>query len=98
MFKFPLTAALLVAAVAAPATAATKEKTSFTLDGVTYAYTQTKAGESTVIRGNASSGADFYYVVRKGQVVGNNNGVPVRFAVSDAAASKPPVVTIVASR
>ena len=82
MTKTPLIAAALLTAVAAPAVAA--ERTSFTHDGVTYSYTQTKVGESTILRGRATTGADFRYVVRNGQVVGKSNGIPVSFRVSDA--------------
>lgn len=96
MFKFPLTAALLVAAAAAPAVA--KERTTFTHDGVTYSYTETKVGDSTtVLQGTSSEGADFRYIVRKGQVVGENNGVPARFSVADAVSSKP-IVTMISER
>ncbi|MBO9575508.1 MAG: hypothetical protein J7494_07225 [Sphingobium sp.] len=86
MFKLPLTAALLVAAVAAPVAA--KEKTTFTYDGVQYAYTQTQVGESTVIKGVAQPGDAFYFVVRNGKVVGKANGIPVSFRVEDAKAPK----------
>ena len=82
--KFPLIATLLLATVAAAAPAAAKDRVTFTHDGVTYSYTQTKVGESTVIRGRASDGPDFYYVVRKGQVVGKSDDAPVRFSVADA--------------
>jgi hypothetical protein len=81
--KFPLVATLLLAA-ATPAVA--QEKTSFTQDGVTYTYTQTKVGDATVIRGHSTSGPDFYYVVRDGKVIGKNDDTPVSFTVQDAKA------------
>jgi len=82
--KFPLIAALLVATtVAAPALA--RDKTIFTADGVTYAYSQTKVGDSIVLQGRATPGDDFYYVVRDGKVIGNKDGMPVTFDVKDAA-------------
>lgn len=84
MINRPLTAALIVAAtVATPALA--KDKTVFTADGVTYAYTETKVGDSTVFQGRAIPGTDFYYVVRNSKVIGNNDGMPVAFDVKDAA-------------
>jgi len=85
MFK-TLTIALLAATVAAPALA--KDKASFTHDGVTYTYSTEKVGNSTVIQGRASNGADFYYVVdSKGNVAGkSNNDIAVSFTVADAVA------------
>ncbi len=83
MTKLPLIAALFATAAAtAPAMAA--EKTSFTHDGVTYVYSETQAGQSRVIKGYAVNGPDFYYVVRKGQVVGKVDDANVSFAVKDA--------------
>lgn len=83
MTKFlPLAAAVLVAAVAAPAAA--KDKTVFTYKGVEYTYTEEKVGDSTVIKGVALPGDQFYLVVRNGQVVGTANGMPVSFRVKDA--------------
>ncbi len=46
---------------------------SFTHDGVTYNYTQTKVGDPLVIRVHAVNGPDFYYVVRNGRVVGRTD-------------------------
>ena len=89
MTKFPLIATLLLTAVAAPALA--QEKAAFTHDGVTYVYSQTKVGDSTIIQGHADNGPDFRYVVRNGQVTGNTDGNPVRFSVADAMAAKPQV-------
>jgi len=89
MTKFPLIATLLFA-VATPAMAASpaKERISFTHDGVTYNYTQTKVGDSLVIKGYVENGADFYYVVRKGQVVGQTDDNSVAFSVADAIAAR----------
>jgi hypothetical protein len=89
MTKFPLIATLLFA-VATPALAAapTKERVSFTHDGVTYNYTQTKVGDSLVIKGYAENGPDFYYVVRNGQVVGKTDDNSVSFSVADAIAAR----------
>ncbi|HEY1124150.1 MAG TPA: hypothetical protein VGE65_00845 [Sphingobium sp.] len=84
MTKFPLIAALAVATVAVAAPAAAKDKQSFTHDGVTYVYTETKVGESLVIKGYAVNGQDFYYVVRNGRVVGKAGDAPVDFSVADA--------------
>jgi hypothetical protein len=85
MTKFPLIATLLFA-VATPAMAAApaKERVSFTHDGVTYNYTQTKVGDSLVIQGYAENGPDFYYVVRNGRVVGKTDDNAVSFSVADA--------------
>jgi hypothetical protein len=86
MTKFPLIATLLFA-VATPAVAApAKERISFTHDGVTYNYTQTKVGGSLVIKGYVENGPDFYYVVRNGQVIGNTDDNSVSFSVADAIA------------
>ena len=89
MIKLPL-AALLVATVAAPVAApvAAQEKTSFTHEGVTYAYTQEKVGDTTVLKGSATPGDRFHYTVRNGMVVGKANGIPVKFRVQDASAPK----------
>ncbi|MBO9581292.1 MAG: hypothetical protein J7498_10420 [Sphingobium sp.] len=87
MTKFPLVAALAFA-FAAPAMAAPAEKHSFTQDGVTYFYTQTKVGGSLVIKGYAENGPDFYYVVRNGQVVGRTDDASVSFSVADAMANR----------
>jgi hypothetical protein len=94
--KFPLIATLLLATAAAPAVAA--EKISFTHDDVNYVYSERKAGESTVIEGQASPGGKFFFVVNKGQVVGKANGVPVRFRVSDAVEKKGIISIALASR
>jgi hypothetical protein len=93
MFKLPLTAALLVAAVAAPAAA--QEKASFTYEGVTYSYTQEKVGNTTILKGSANTGDRFHYSIRNGRVVGKSNGVPVKFSVEDAVV--PQGVTLVAA-
>ena len=85
MNKLPLIATLLLTAVAAPAMA---EKASFTHDGVTYHYTKTQVGKSVVLRGTATPGPDFHYVVRNGQVVGKNDATPVSFRVADAVAQQ----------
>lgn len=96
MIKLPLTAALLLAAVAAPAAA--KEKNNFTHEGVTYVYSQEKVGESTVLQGHAVPGDSFYFVVRKGQVVGKANGIPVSFSVADAVKERDGVSLFLAAR
>lgn len=83
MNKFYAVSALVSLAVAAPAFAK-DEKTSFTQDGVTYTYTQTKVGDSTIVKGRASPGYPFYFVVRGEQVVGNANGIPVSFRTPQA--------------
>jgi len=88
--KLPLIATMLLATTvaAAPAMAKTpfsaKEKTTFTQDGVTYYYSQTKVGGSLIIQGYAVDGPDFYYVVRDGRVVGKNDDRPVSFQVTEA--------------
>jgi hypothetical protein len=73
----------LAATISAPALAqeASPER-SFTRDGVTYVYTATKVGDTTVLAGRASPvGGPFKLTVRGKQVNGRAGGVPVSFAV-----------------
>lgn len=76
--SFALAAAFTAPAVAGSETAA---KTTFTHEGVTYVYSKTIVGKSTVYRGYARPGHDFYLVARNGQVTGKANGIPVSFDV-----------------
>ncbi len=71
----------LAAAVAAPAMAedAVPQKVQFTYEGVTYIYTKTQVGKSTIFKGNASPGDEFYLVARNGRVTGRANGMSVSF-------------------
>ena len=68
------------AAVAAPALADTAPKQQFTFEGVTYTYTKTQVGDSTVYKGYAEPGYPFYLVSHRGQVTGKVNGENVSFA------------------
>ncbi|MBO9669426.1 MAG: hypothetical protein J7485_02800 [Sphingobium sp.] len=88
MIKLPLIAALAFVAAAPAVAAPAAERQSFTQDGVTYFYTQTKVGDSLVIKGHAVDGPDFYYVVRNGQVVGKTDDNSVSFSVADAMANR----------
>ncbi len=71
----------LAAAVASPvfAEAEIPQKVQFSHEGVTYTYTKTQVGESTVFKGYATPGYAFHLVARKGQVTGRANGIPVSF-------------------
>jgi len=71
----------LTATAAAPAFAEAEvpQKVQFTHEGVTYVYTTTKVGESTIYKGYATPGYPFYLVSRKGQVTGKANGTNVSF-------------------
>lgn len=72
----------LAAAAATPALAASDlpQKVQFTHEGVTYFYTKTKVGESTIYKGIARPGQSFYLVERKGHVTGTANGIRVAFS------------------
>jgi hypothetical protein len=91
MKKTLITLAVAMASIAVtPAFAgAEPQKMQFTYEGVTYTYTKSQVGESTIYKGNATPGAPFYLVARKGQVTGNANGIPVSF--------KAPTVEVTAS-
>lgn len=81
MRKLVVLSALAAATLAVPAVAKNAEKVSFTRDGVTYTYTETKVGKSTIYKGRALPGNPFYLVVRGDQVTGTANGIPVAFDV-----------------
>jgi hypothetical protein len=81
MRKLVVLSALVAATLAVPAVAKTAEKVSFTRDGVTYTYSETKVGKSTIYKGRALPGNPFYLVVRGDQVTGTANGIPVSFDV-----------------
>lgn len=97
VIKFNLIPALvLAAAVAAPAVA--KEKATFTHEGVTYVYSETKLGASTIYKGRATPGDSFYLVARNGQVTGTANSIPVSFRVPEATVTKSGGEVLVANR
>ena len=48
-------------------------------EGVTYIYTKTQVGQSTIYKGTASPGQPFFLVEHKGQVTGKANGMNVSF-------------------
>ncbi|KQS01948.1 hypothetical protein ASG11_14115 [Sphingomonas sp. Leaf357] len=80
-----LTAAALIATLAAPAFAKdVAAQRSFTRDGETYVYTAAVKGDATVLSGRSSSGRDFRLTVRNGHVTGRSGGVPVSFDVDSA--------------
>jgi hypothetical protein len=78
---FVALALTLAAAVAAPAMAEDEapQKVQFSYEGVTYTYTKTQVGKSTVYKGYASPGDEFYLVARNGRVTGRANGINVSF-------------------
>ncbi len=55
------------------------QRVQFTHEGVTYTYSKTQVGQSTVYKGYASPGDEFYLVSRKGRVTGKANGISVSF-------------------
>jgi hypothetical protein len=69
--------------ISAPAfTQEASPERSFTREGITYVYTATKVGDTTVLAGRASPvGGPFKLTVRGKQVNGRAGGVPVSFAV-----------------
>lgn len=70
----------VAAATSSPALAGSATaKKSFTHEGVTYVYTKTKVGDSTIYKGRATPGHDFYLVANGSRVVGKANGIPVSF-------------------
>ncbi len=58
----------------------------FSHEGVTYTYTKTQVGESTIFKGYATPGYAFYLVARNGQVTGKANGIAVSFKAPTAPA------------
>ncbi|MBO9575698.1 MAG: hypothetical protein J7494_08185 [Sphingobium sp.] len=88
--------ATLALAVASPAFAKEAEKSSFTHEGVTYTYTKTQVGKSTVIEGYAQPGQKFHLVKNGNQVTGTANGIPVSFSMDEVA--KTAKTTTLASR
>ncbi len=98
MNKFTLAAALLSFAVVTPAIAR-EAQTTFTHEGVSYAYTVTAADNGTrVIEGTATPGSDFRLVVSGNRVSGKANGMPVSFAVPTKSATAKTAPLTVASR
>ena len=82
-------AAVSLASAPAFADAAIPQKVQFTYEGVTYFYTKTQVGQSTIYKGTATPGQPFYLVERNGQVTGKANDVKVSF--------RAPQVEVVAS-
>jgi hypothetical protein len=79
-----LTAAALIATLAAPAFAKDAGEHRFTRDGETFVYTARASGDATILSGHSGSGRDFRLVVRNGRVSGKSGGVPVSFSVPKA--------------
>ena len=81
------TAAILIAATAAPAFAAETE--SFTRGDDTFVYTKVAGHNQIVLDGrNTTSGETFHLIVAGGRVTGTSNGRPVSFPVSATAADQ----------
>jgi hypothetical protein len=72
-------AAVSLATAPAFADAEIPQKVQFTHEGVTYIYTKTQVGQSTIYKGTASPGQPFFLVEHKGQVTGKANGMNVSF-------------------
>jgi hypothetical protein len=68
-----------IASAPAFADAEIPQKVQFTYDGVTYIYSKTQVGQSTIYKGTASPGQPFFLVEHKGQVSGKANGMNVSF-------------------
>jgi hypothetical protein len=83
VIKTTFAAIALTLGLASPALAADAHM-SFTHEGVSYDFTVSKAGKSTIYRGNATPGGDFYLVERNNKVTGTANGVSVSFPVPKA--------------
>lgn len=82
MSKTLISLAVAAASLAtAPAFAGAEipQKKQFTHDDVTYFYTKTQVGQSTIYKGTATPGYPFYLVERKGKVTGRANGINVSF-------------------
>lgn len=82
---FAALTATLTLAIAAPAIAKDEAPRTFSFDGVTYSYTVTKAGKSTIYEGYARPGQKFRFVKNGKQVVGTANGIPVTFRMDEVA-------------
>lgn len=84
-FKTNLIKTLAVAAVATalPVAAHAAEKGSFSHAGTNYTYEDTVVDGRRVISGTSSEGKPFRLVVRGSAVVGQFNGYPVSFRLSD---------------
>lgn len=81
---FAALTAILALAVASPALAKPEAKTStFTHEGVTYTYSISKAGRSTIYEGFARPGQKFRFVKRGDQVTGVANGISVSFRMHE---------------
>jgi predicted lipoprotein with Yx(FWY)xxD motif len=72
-------AAASLATAPAFADAENSQRAQFTHEGVTYTYTKTQLGQSTIYKGTATPGEPFFLVERKGQVTGKANGINVSF-------------------
>lgn len=82
--SFAITAAALLLAAPAAASAAEAEVGSFTYQGVKYDYTAEQQGEVKVLKGSAYAGkVPFELRVNKRTVTGRFNGRPVSFEVKD---------------
>ncbi|MFM2370401.1 MAG: hypothetical protein RIS85_123 [Pseudomonadota bacterium] len=82
--SFAITAAALLLAAPAVASAAEAENGSFTYQGVKYDYTAEQQGDVKVLKGSAYAGkVPFELRVTKRAVTGRFNGRPVSFDVKD---------------
>lgn len=82
--SFAITAAALLLAAPAAASAAEPDAGSFTYQGVKYDYTAEQQGDVKVLKGSAYAGkVPFELRVTKRTVTGRFNGRPVSFDVKD---------------
>jgi hypothetical protein len=95
---FAALTATLVLAVASPALADEAQKSSFTHEGITYTYSQTKVGKATIIEGQAKPGQKFRFVKSGKQVTGTFNGSAVSFRTDELIAYTPSNAIPLASR
>ncbi len=82
--SFAITAAAILLAVPAAASAAEPDAGTFTYEGVKYDYTAAQDGDVKVLKGSAYAGkVPFELRVNKRTVTGRFNGRPVSFNVKD---------------
>jgi hypothetical protein len=76
-----LVAAVAVALAASAPAHAKDARHSFTQDDITYSYTVSHTGKTTIYKGYATPGGFFHLSVRDGRVTGMANGNRVAFDV-----------------
>ena len=90
--------ATLIFAVASPAFAKDAATSTFSYEGVSYTYSQTQVGKTTVIEGYATPGDKFRFVKNGDKVTGEANGVSVSFRTDDLVTYNPSKAVPLAAR